>query len=166
MSLSLVRKSRGMCISTAIQLYIYDQILDSALLDMIGWSWTAMLCFLYLLTLTGDIRLVKFKMQFSGMLRLITITAAVILFPKIVSAQASVLATSSDLCVPATSSRIVTKQMKLIQWWLEDNINRYHELKHVVIVGSADYIEREWDTLATLPKVLFRSWRLWWKHHK
>ena len=44
--------------------------------------------------------------------------------------------------------------MKLIQWWLEDNINRYHELKHVVIVGSADYIEREWDTLATLPKVL------------
>ena len=48
------------------------------------------------------------------MLRLITITAAVILFPKIVSAQASVLATSSDLCVPATSSRIVTKRMKLI----------------------------------------------------
>ena len=31
--------------------------------------------------------------------------------------------------------------------------NRYHELKHVVIVGSADYVEREWDTLATLPKV-------------
>ena len=31
--------------------------------------------------------------------------------------------------------------------------HRYHELKHVVIVGSADYVEREWDTLATLPKV-------------
>ena len=30
---------------------------------------------------------------------------------------------------------------------------RYHELKHVVIVGSADYVEREWDTLATLPKI-------------
>ena len=30
---------------------------------------------------------------------------------------------------------------------------RYHELKHVVIVGDGDYIEREWDTLATLPKV-------------
>ena len=30
---------------------------------------------------------------------------------------------------------------------------RYHELKHVVIVGNADYVEREWDTLATLPKV-------------
>ena len=33
--------------------------------------------------------------------------------------------------------------------------NRYHELKHVVIVGDGDYIEREWDTLATLPKVYF-----------
>ena len=34
-------------------------------------------------------------------------------------------------------------------------ICRYHELKHVVIVGDGDYIEREWDTLATLPKVGF-----------
>ena len=34
-------------------------------------------------------------------------------------------------------------------------LNRYHELKHVVIVGDGDYIEREWDTLATLPKVYF-----------
>ena len=33
--------------------------------------------------------------------------------------------------------------------------HRYHELKHVVIVGDGDYIEREWDTLATLPKVYF-----------
>ena len=33
--------------------------------------------------------------------------------------------------------------------------DRYHELKHVVIVGDGDYIEREWDTLATLPKVYF-----------
>ena len=30
---------------------------------------------------------------------------------------------------------------------------RSHELKHVVIVGSSDYVEREWDTLATLPKI-------------
>jgi len=30
---------------------------------------------------------------------------------------------------------------------------RYHELKHVVIVGNADYVEREWETLATLPKI-------------
>ena len=32
-------------------------------------------------------------------------------------------------------------------------IIRYHELKYVVIVGNADYIYREWDTLATLPKI-------------
>ena len=30
---------------------------------------------------------------------------------------------------------------------------RYHELKYVVIIGNADYIDREWDTLATLPKI-------------
>ena len=28
-----------------------------------------------------------------------------------------------------------------------------HELKHVVIVESTDYVEREWGTLATLPKI-------------
>ena len=32
-------------------------------------------------------------------------------------------------------------------------LSRYHVLKHVVIVGSSDYVEREWDTLATLPKI-------------
>ena len=31
---------------------------------------------------------------------------------------------------------------------------RYNELKHVVIIGNADYVEREWDTLETLPKIL------------
>ena len=30
---------------------------------------------------------------------------------------------------------------------------RYHELKHVVIIGNADYVDREWDTIATLPKI-------------
>jgi len=29
----------------------------------------------------------------------------------------------------------------------------YHELKHVVIVGSVDYIRREWKTLQNLPKI-------------
>merc|ERR1719309_470240 len=29
----------------------------------------------------------------------------------------------------------------------------YHELKHVVIVGSVDYIKREWKTLQSLPKI-------------
>ena len=41
-------------------------------------------------------------------------------------------------------------------------ICRYHELKHVVIVGDGDYIEREWDTLATLPKVGFHFDVLSW----
>ena len=30
---------------------------------------------------------------------------------------------------------------------------RYHELKHVVIIGNADYVDREWDTISTLPKI-------------
>lgn len=29
----------------------------------------------------------------------------------------------------------------------------YHELKHVVIVGSIDYIRREWKMLQNLPKI-------------
>merc|ERR1712115_659727 len=29
----------------------------------------------------------------------------------------------------------------------------FHELKHVVIVGSVDYIKREWKTLQSLPKI-------------
>ena len=29
----------------------------------------------------------------------------------------------------------------------------YHELKHVVIVGSVEYIKREWKTLQSLPKI-------------
>merc|ERR1719189_1554192 len=29
----------------------------------------------------------------------------------------------------------------------------YHELKHVVIVGSVDYLRREWKTLQNLPKI-------------
>lgn len=29
----------------------------------------------------------------------------------------------------------------------------YHELKHVVIVGSVEYIRREWKTLQNLPKI-------------
>ena len=29
----------------------------------------------------------------------------------------------------------------------------YHELKHVVIVGSADYIRREWKMCQNLPKL-------------
>jgi len=29
----------------------------------------------------------------------------------------------------------------------------FHELKHVVIVGSVDYIKREWKTLQNLPKI-------------
>ena len=29
----------------------------------------------------------------------------------------------------------------------------FHELKHVVIVGSVDYIRREWKTLQNLPKI-------------
>ena len=33
------------------------------------------------------------------------------------------------------------------------NHSRYHELKYVVIIGNADYIDREWDTLSTLPKI-------------
>ena len=36
---------------------------------------------------------------------------------------------------------------------IHSKLFRSHELKHVVIVGSADYVEREWDTLATLPKI-------------
>ena len=29
----------------------------------------------------------------------------------------------------------------------------FHELKHVVIVGSIEYIKREWKTLQSLPKI-------------
>lgn len=29
----------------------------------------------------------------------------------------------------------------------------YHELKHVVIVGSVEYIRREWKMLQNLPKI-------------
>ena len=29
----------------------------------------------------------------------------------------------------------------------------YHELKHVVIVGTVDYVRREWKTLQNLPKI-------------
>ena len=29
----------------------------------------------------------------------------------------------------------------------------YHELKHVVILGSVDYLRREWKTLQNLPKL-------------
>ena len=29
----------------------------------------------------------------------------------------------------------------------------YHELKHVVIVGSVEYLRREWKTLQNLPKI-------------
>lgn len=29
----------------------------------------------------------------------------------------------------------------------------YHELKHVVIVGNAEYIRREWRSLQNLPKI-------------
>ena len=36
---------------------------------------------------------------------------------------------------------------------IHNKLLRSHELKHVVIVGSSDYVEREWDTLATLPKI-------------
>ena len=31
---------------------------------------------------------------------------------------------------------------------------RYDDLKYVVIVGNADYVDREWDTLEMLPKIL------------
>lgn len=42
----------------------------------------------------------------------------------------------------------------------------YHELKHVVIVGSVDYIRREWKMLQNLPKisVLNVSMRVWGDH--
>ena len=30
---------------------------------------------------------------------------------------------------------------------------RYHELKHVAIVGNADYVAREWDSLSNLPRI-------------
>ena len=29
----------------------------------------------------------------------------------------------------------------------------YHELKHVVILGSVEYLRREWKTLQNLPKI-------------
>lgn len=29
----------------------------------------------------------------------------------------------------------------------------YHELKHIVFVGSLDYLRREWETLHNFPKV-------------
>ena len=29
----------------------------------------------------------------------------------------------------------------------------YHELKHVVIIGDAEYIRREWKTLWNMPKI-------------
>lgn len=29
----------------------------------------------------------------------------------------------------------------------------YHELKHVVIVGDAEYLKHEWKTLHNLPKI-------------
>ena len=43
--------------------------------------------------------------------------------------------------------------MLYIEIIIHSKLFRSHELKHVVIVGSADYVEREWDTLATLPKI-------------
>ena len=30
---------------------------------------------------------------------------------------------------------------------------KFNDLKHVVIVGSARYLEREWDALQNLPKI-------------
>ena len=39
----------------------------------------------------------------------------------------------------------------------------YHELKHVVIVGSVDYIKREWKTLQNLPKISIVNV---WKPHQ
>lgn len=42
----------------------------------------------------------------------------------------------------------------------------YHELKHVVIVGSVDYIRREWKTLQNLPKIsvlnvsIYNLWKI------
>lgn len=36
----------------------------------------------------------------------------------------------------------------------------YHELKHVVIVGSVDYIRREWKMLQNLPKISVLNVRL------
>ena len=50
----------------------------------------------------------------------------------------------------------------------------YHELKHVVIVGSVDYIRREWKTLQNLPKISVlnvsgntlscASWQTMWQY--
>ena len=34
------------------------------------------------------------------------------------------------------------------------SVARFNDLKYVVIVGNADYVEREWDTLEMLPKIL------------
>ena len=36
----------------------------------------------------------------------------------------------------------------------------YHELKHVVIVGSVDYIRREWKMLQNLPKISILNVRI------
>lgn len=37
----------------------------------------------------------------------------------------------------------------------------YHELKHVVIVGSVDYIRREWKMLQNLPKISVLNVRIY-----
>ena len=36
----------------------------------------------------------------------------------------------------------------------------YHELKHVVILGSVEYLRREWKTLQNLPKISILHVRL------
>ena len=42
----------------------------------------------------------------------------------------------------------------------------YHELKHVVIVGSVDYIRREWKMLQNLPKISVLNVRIKHFHHQ
>ena len=42
----------------------------------------------------------------------------------------------------------------------------YHELKHVVIVGSVDYIRREWKTLQNLPKISVLNVRIYFQRNR
>ena len=37
----------------------------------------------------------------------------------------------------------------------------YHELKHIVFVGSIEYLKREWETLHNFPKVSILPVSLW-----
>ena len=57
-----------------------------------------------------------------------------------------------NLIMPLRASNLQYGYYVIIHSYTRYN-HRVEDIKHVVILGNADYVEREWDTLATLPKI-------------